>query len=280
MESQDFTAGIGDRYKQIRAHFGHSREALGTIAGVSGTSIGNIEEGKHTPKAESVAAIARKLGISLEWLLFGEGSMLAAAPSSLMTELDSLVPPPVVQHLPPLTVTVDISGDETIPIVESEATAGYLAQHMEPEFLRNLPMLALPLPEFKNGTFRAFRVKGRSMYPTLHDGSLVLCRFVDTELETIKDSYVHVVVTYEGIVVKRVYTGRDSVGGLEVRSDNDEFPPYTIKKGEWQQLWCVVASLNFQMPAPRKYPTKQLYSFELEEMRNRLEILWKNYTGQ
>ncbi|WP_245327652.1 S24 family peptidase [Hymenobacter fodinae] len=178
----------------------------------------------------------------------------------------------------PLTVAVDPNGDEAIQLVDSTAKAGYISQHLEPEFIKKLPTLQMPLPEFRNGSFRAFRVEGRSMVPTLHDGSIVVCRYVDRDLEKIKNSYVHVVVNHEGIVVKRVYTNTDAKGTLVLRSDNDEFPDFDIKLRDVQELWVVVAALNFSIPAPRQKPGRQIPSFELDEMRRRVDAMWAEFT--
>ncbi|MET4106007.1 S24 family peptidase [Hymenobacter sp. UYP22] len=280
----------------VAMYAGGTKAAFARRIGITAQGVGDLLKGtKGGPSFQVLQNILTALpNVQPEWLLFGKTPMLRDPAEtagmthtdfinhqpSLQQELDELLKPEGRKNLPPLTVAVDMDGNDTIMLVDSPAKAGYISHHLEPEYIGQLPAMRLPLPEFRNGTYRAFRVEGHSMSPTLHDGSVVLCRFVDLEMDKIKSTYVHVVVTHEGIVTKRVITNVDASSTLTLRSDNKEFTSYPVNMRDVQELWCVVASLNFQMPAPRKNPTKQLYSFELEEMRNRLEILWKNYTGQ
>jgi transcriptional regulator with XRE-family HTH domain len=50
-----------------------SRE-LSTLIGASPVTVGNLEQGvSRNPNADTVIALARTLGVSLDWLLIGRG---------------------------------------------------------------------------------------------------------------------------------------------------------------------------------------------------------------
>jgi transcriptional regulator with XRE-family HTH domain len=77
---------ISDRISELRYRLKLSKDALGEIAGISGTSVNNIENGKtKNPGADVLQAIASKLGISTQWLLLGEGEMLTSDASPQKT---------------------------------------------------------------------------------------------------------------------------------------------------------------------------------------------------
>jgi transcriptional regulator with XRE-family HTH domain len=47
---------------------------LGTLIGASPITVGNLEQGvSRNPNADTVVALARTLGVSLDWLLLGRG---------------------------------------------------------------------------------------------------------------------------------------------------------------------------------------------------------------
>jgi hypothetical protein len=50
-------------------------------------------------------------------------------------------------------------------MVPLKASAGYLNGYADPEYVAKLPKFYLPM--FKQGTFRAFEIKGDSMLPII-----------------------------------------------------------------------------------------------------------------
>jgi transcriptional regulator with XRE-family HTH domain len=68
---------IGKRIEKVKAEFRYSNQQLGDICGISYTAIANIINGiTKDPSVSVFANLSSKLGISLEWLLFGKGEML------------------------------------------------------------------------------------------------------------------------------------------------------------------------------------------------------------
>ena len=60
---------IATRLAQLRAISGLSQEELGRLAGLSPAYVGHIERGEGRPIAQNLAALARVLGCSLDWLV-------------------------------------------------------------------------------------------------------------------------------------------------------------------------------------------------------------------
>lgn len=71
---------FGERLRDLRKARGLSQKAAAEAVGVSVTGWQNYEGGR-LPRGEELTAIAANLGVSLDWLMLGEGPMLRAAPS-------------------------------------------------------------------------------------------------------------------------------------------------------------------------------------------------------
>ncbi|WP_139411903.1 LexA family protein [Aeromonas veronii] len=69
---------INERIKQTRKRLGYSQEILGSRVGVSRVSISQWERGENTPNGRYLNELAAALGVTVDWLLTGEGD----APSS------------------------------------------------------------------------------------------------------------------------------------------------------------------------------------------------------
>lgn len=64
---------INERIKQTRKRLGYSQEILGSRVGVSRVSISQWERGENTPNGRYLNELAAALGVTVDWLLTGEG---------------------------------------------------------------------------------------------------------------------------------------------------------------------------------------------------------------
>lgn len=172
----------------------------------------------------------------------------------------------------PLAVTVDRDGEENIVCVEGTAKAGYTNGLGDPTYLQTLP--AYRLPYLGMGTFRDFSVEGFSMYNPetgqIMQGSHVICRSID--FNALRSSRVHVVVTANDVLVKRIYP---EDGHLRLRSDNPDklaFPDIVLPNEEVRELWYVERLVSASIP-PRSSTD------EMEEMRRQIEMLQQAVQG-
>jgi transcriptional regulator with XRE-family HTH domain len=65
---------VGDRVKQRRLELGLSQDALAERAGISKSFLSDLETGKRSVGAETLLDLGRAMGVSLDFLMTGEGS--------------------------------------------------------------------------------------------------------------------------------------------------------------------------------------------------------------
>lgn len=122
----------------------------------------------------------------------------------------------------------------TILLVPHKAEAGYRQHLTDDDYLGTLETIALP--GFASGNFRAFEVAGESMEPTFSPGDLVICEHTE-RAEDIEDGWPYVLVTTEGICLKRVTNLVTKKGYLIIESDNPAYKPDIIQPAEVLEMW-------------------------------------------
>lgn len=149
----------------------------------------------------------------------------------------------------PKLVTVDSSGKDNVVLVPAKAAAGYLVGYGDSEFVQSLPTFSLP--NIQNGTFRMFQTSGHSMYPTLCDGCYVVAEWVENWVKDIKDNRIYVIVSTDGILVKRVLNRLKKYDNLYLKSDNrKEYPNISLESHQIKEVWAVKMHLSFELPDP------------------------------
>lgn len=147
---------------------------------------------------------------------------------------------------PVLAVAVDEMDEERIIHVPVAAQAGYLDQFNDPVFIKDLPSFSLPGFEFKHSTYRAFDIAGDSMEPSIYQGEMVVCSYVDHDLwvHNIRNDYVYIIVTRGDVVIKRVQNQIREKGSLLLRSDNSFYEPYEVHVDDIRELWYVKMKIS------------------------------------
>jgi phage repressor protein C with HTH and peptisase S24 domain len=126
-------------------------------------------------------------------------------------------------------------------LVPHKAEAGYRKSFNDEQYLGTLPTYSLP--GFEHGSFRMFEVAGNSMLPTFEPGDIVICEHVERP-EEIVDGTVYVIVTTEGICLKRVTNVVGKKGYLIIESDNPDFKPDIIQPSEVLEMWSYRKKLT------------------------------------
>jgi len=153
--------------------------------------------------------------ISINWMLYGQD------PSSLIDSTDKYW----IKYFP----TINVS-------------AGGGAYESEDEYEK------LDLPDFfvnilggkdtiKN--IEAINVTGDSMEPTLNNGNII---FIDKSKQNINKDGIYAFINENGLFVKRMQRRVD--GGLDVISDNKEYPVQIVNKNGINVLGKVVSSIG------------------------------------
>lgn len=137
--------------------------------------------------------------------------------------------------MPPRIITTNNLGANVILKVPIPAQAGYMQHVGDQSYLGELK--AYSLPGFENGVYRMFEVKGSSMEPTFHEGDWVVGSHVE-EASHIKNNQVYIIVTRDGICIKRVVNEVDRRGVLIINSDNAAFTPDVIFAEDVLEMWA------------------------------------------
>lgn len=204
--------------------------------------------------------------VDTNWLVTGVGSMF------IRKEEASPVGSRVIATLP-IAVTVDRDGNENIVCVEARAKAGYVNGLGDPAYLTKLP--AYRLPYLGIGTFRDFQVDGFSMFNPetgqIMPNSHVISKSIS--YDEIRSSRVHVVVTTNDLLIKRVYP---EDGTLRLRSDNPDkiaYPDIEVRQEDIRELWYVERLITASIPPRSSTDELQELRGEMDTMRRQLHEL-------
>ncbi|MGB3152681.1 MAG: helix-turn-helix domain-containing protein, partial [Maribacter sp.] len=151
------------RFTDIRRELGYTQADFAGLLGVSNTTA-DIERGRTKLSGKVVLVLLKQFKINPLWL-FGESEQ-----QYLETSNTSVIPK---------VVTVDSLENDNMVLVNAKAAAGYPQNISDTSWYQQLPAFDLPIPEFRNATYRGFQVEGDSMLPNLHPGEWVLARAIE-----------------------------------------------------------------------------------------------------
>ncbi|HTH56522.1 MAG TPA: LexA family transcriptional regulator [Cyclobacteriaceae bacterium] len=225
---------LNENLRTLRKKLQLTQDEFAQKLGIKRSLVGAYEEGRAEPRAELLQRMAELFGVSMESLI-----------SVDLTKAEPKTPASFSRGRDVLVVTVDQHRKENIEFVPVKASAGYLSGYADPEYVKELPRFNLPI--LKQGTYRAFEIKGDSMLP-LMPGSIVVGEYVE-KLNDIKSGKTYIMVTqHEGVVYKRVFNYLDENGKLFLVSDNRQYAPYQIDGEEVLEAWSAKAYISVQFP--------------------------------
>jgi len=199
-------------------------------------TVGAYEEGRATPPLSCLTDVSRIFKVSLDNLINADLSVLPERSWRVSGKPRKEV----------LAITVDAHNRENVELVTQKASAGYLSGFQDPEFVKELPKINMPvLP--RNRTYRAFEIQGDSMLP-VQPGSIIFAEYVE-EISAIKNGKLYVLVTRnDGIVFKRVFNFAGGEQKLLLVSDNRLYEPYSLDVADILEMWAAKAFFSTQFP--------------------------------
>ncbi|WGK88670.1 XRE family transcriptional regulator [Pseudomonas migulae] len=219
-----------ERLKTARQHAKLNQTELAERAGLTQTSISDLERGKSKATA-FVAQIASVCGVSPMWLAEGVGDMLKGVSS----------PPDIsMSDIQPWDDSTPLDDDEVyVPFLrEVELAAGsgrFVITENDSARLRFFKKdLRHNNVQFNNA--RCVSVSGNSMFPVLRDGATVGMNIGKNSLGDIVDGDMYAINHNGQLRVKQVYR---LPSGIRLRSFNrDEHPDedYTFAEIQEQQI--------------------------------------------
>jgi len=241
---------INERIKTIRLKSGKTQQEFAASIGMGRANYAQLEGGKQNPTLAVVTEIVRNYGTTYNWVL----EEIEPPPPKVAPNLAPIVAPNGEKQplqLMPKVVAVDRMDKELVTLVPVKAAAGYLRGYGDPEYVASLP--TIDIPGVSGATHRAFEVRGNSMLPNHHSGSISIGRWVEN-LNDIRDRRVYILLTkYDGIVLKRVLNRIKQDGKLILMSDNDnkrEYPNYPVDPEDVLEVWYWRAGIIRETPEP------------------------------
>jgi len=233
----------------MRRELGFTQADFAKVIGIPSTTA-DIERGRTKLSGKVVAVLLKQFKINPLWL-FGESDQ-----QFLETSKTSVIPK---------VVTVDSADNENMVLVNAKAAAGYPQNIQDTSWYKQLPAFDLPLPEFRNASYRGFQVEGDSMLPNLKPGDWVLAKAVE-DLSDINPNKMYVVILHDAVLVKKI----DKTPGLEsisLISLNETYPPYEIQTQQIQEVWLVTSKITFGVDATTEKGLLRQLQESMEELK-------------
>lgn len=235
---------VNRNLKFLRVQQGLTQKQLAEKLGLKQAAVGAYEEERATPPVTSLVEISKIFSVSLDHLINKDLSLLPQKEWKSKT---------ISRGKEVLAITVDQHNKENVELVTQKASAGYLSGYQDPEFVKDLPKVSLPvLP--KNKTYRAFEIQGDSMLP-VQPGSIIFGEYVE-DTNAIKNGKLYVLVTsHDGIVFKRVFNFADQENKLLLVSDNRLYEPFSVNAEDVLEIWAAKAFFSSQFPEAESGPS-------------------------
>ena len=245
------------RFTDVRRELGYTQAEFAELLGVKNTTA-DIERGRTKLSGKVVSELLKQFKINPLWL-FGESDN-----QYLETSQISVIPK---------VVTVDSADRDNMVLVNAKAAAGYPQNISDTSWYQQLPAFDLPIPEFRNATYRGFQVEGDSMLPNLRPGEWVLARAIE-HIDHVSANKMYVVVLQDSVMVKKIEK-RPNSNNITLVSLNEAYPPYDIKPFLVQEIWEVSSKITFNVDATTDSGLLRQLQESMQELKSQLQHVKK-----
>ena len=252
----NFMSIISSNIKFLRKKKGLTQQSCADQVGIKRSLVGAYEEERAEPKYELLKVIASFFDVSID--------------DFIKQKIDDKWQPAPKGNLRILSISVDKEDNENIELVPLKASAGYLNGYADPEYVAQLPKFYLPM--FKQGTYRAFEIKGDSMLP-LVSGTIIIGEYVENWAD-VKGGETYVIISKsDGVVYKRVGGKFRENKKLKLISDNPVYEPYEINAEDVLEIWKAKGYISTQLPLPTPEPTMESLTTMMAQMQRSISNL-------
>jgi phage repressor protein C with HTH and peptisase S24 domain len=242
--------------RELRTTAKLTQQELADKTGIPRNRIAKWEEGKGSPKTEDTKTLVK---------LFSE----------LIPNFHELADSEAIYNLPNNLTVIETqhdikdfisrrrekknndSGPFMVPFVPIAAQAGYRKGYLQESFIKELERFPiLPGIDPRGQEWRYFEVSGDSMESELSEKDLVLCSLVPThDYDNIRNYYVHVIVTDEEILIKRLYK-KSSTKWVLISDNEKNYPQELFDPSRTKELWVWRRSIKDKIPPPKRFEIK------------------------
>ncbi|KAA9341165.1 helix-turn-helix domain-containing protein [Larkinella humicola] len=239
---------LAENLSFLRTYFKLTQGDVAQNVGIGRTTLTGYEKGDYSPTVDVAMALAKLYRVSVEALLFRP--IYNMTPKQLDKFLNTPDPNLSGQQLQVREVVTTIGPDsiENIELVPLKAAMGYCnGGYQDEEFIGSLSTFRLPLPQIsRNRKYRLFPTTGESMLP-IPSGAFVLGEYVD-DFYSIKDGTGCIVVSPDGIVVKKIKNELTTNDQLILYSLNPAFTPFALNSASILEIWKFKLYMSFDFP--------------------------------
>ncbi|MCL4638138.1 MULTISPECIES: XRE family transcriptional regulator [Olivibacter] len=246
-------SNIASNLKYLRRKKGHTQQQFADLMEIKRSLVGAYEEDRAEPKYELLKKFASYYELTMDELV-----------NEKIDDKWKPTPKGDSSSVRVLSITVNEDDRENIELVPVKASAGYLNGYADPDYISELPKFRLPF--FKQGTYRAFELKGDSMLP-LQPGTVVICEYVEDWFD-VKPNQTYVIISKsDGIVYKRIAHKFKEEKGLKLLSDNKVYEPYWVETPDILEIWKAKAFISTEFPEPTAEPSLETLTTMMAQMQ-------------
>lgn len=260
---------IAQNIKHLRSLKGLTQEQFSIELDITKSRVGSYEEGRSEPPIDTLIQLSEFFKVPIDAMVKNDLTL---------GESDTFIDIGNQRVLFP--IRVDEDNNDVIEVVTKEASAGYLQGYSDTEYVANLPIMKLNF--LPTGKHRAFPIKGDSMHPWVKDGDVVVAEYLESP-KLVKNNSCYVILTKEeGLVYKRVFTGKLDQGFLTLSSDNKVYQPYLLHLSDVLEIWqfklnlCIGQYDEDEINPANILNLMRSVGIELKDLKTRVENLEKH----
>jgi SOS-response transcriptional repressor LexA len=242
------------RFKKVREQLNHTQQSFAELLQIGNTTA-DIERGKTKISGKIVMELLKQFQINPLWLYGGSFSQYIT-----VNGVD----------VSPKVISIDNDEKDTILLVNQKAAAGYPHNIQDTEWYESLPAFNIPLPEYRNATYRGFQVEGDSMLPNIRPNEWVLGRAVSS-ISEVNDSKIYIVVLHDSVLVKKLQKIRNNPEKIRLVSLNESYLPIDVNLKDVQELWLVNSKLSFGVDEPSESNLFRQLQQSMEELKAQIK---------
>ena len=270
---------IPAKLRTIRQEFNMTQLELAQASGLSQRDISQLENGRKEGLPKEFIQFLHSRGVDLNWLFTDPSAEFPAAAATSATlkkyatdeaPISLAAEDQAVRYCGAASGRSVLVGGAELRLVGREQLPKYSSRCQQPAFQQQLPVWILPLPEVRQGVFRAFQLPDATLEPAFAALDWVIAR-QEAPGAAPENGALYVVVTRQQVRVQQVFTTAQQPGHLELRATGTGAPATTVPLAEVVELWRVTGRLSFQLPAA-PMPASTLEA-SLQDLLNRVQRL-------
>lgn len=249
--------------KEARDKKGLTQQEVADFLGISLRSYQHIESGRFPIfKKEPIRDLDEKLGISVYGVVYPNDKKSYSDFVKLATEeTGSVVNEEPSDYLSVRRKQKNVhNGPMMVPLVPIAAQAGYAQHCYDMSYIEKLETYPiLPGVDPHGASWRYFQIRGESMEPTFKNGQYILAsQVIKDDWRNIENSYVYVIITADGVIIKRLFKvkGKDYWAVISDNPDEVKYPQFKLYVKDVVELWKFRRKVDWDAPVPRKIEVK------------------------